>query len=100
MVHRLMSMPSTDVLLFGVNRENQFSQFAPIRRSSRWRGTSCSYYPYKDVLEIGGVRHSSKLRNLVQLLAFQIGREVSLTELGSQLQMSKETVASYMDRLE
>jgi predicted AAA+ superfamily ATPase len=36
----------------------------------------------------------------VRLLAFQIGREVSLTELGSQLQMSRETVASYIDRLE
>jgi len=57
-------------------------------------------YLYKDILEIGGVRHSSKLRNLVRLLAFQIGREVSLTELGSQLQMSKETVAAYIDRLE
>ena len=57
-------------------------------------------YLYKDVLEIGGVRHSNKLRNLVRLLAFQIGHEVSLTELGSQLQMSKETVASYIDRLE
>jgi uncharacterized protein len=57
-------------------------------------------YLYKDVLEIGGVRHSSKLRNLVRLLAFQIGREVSLTELGGRLQMSKETVAAYMDRLE
>jgi hypothetical protein len=57
-------------------------------------------YLYKDVLEIGGVRHSNKLRNLVRLLAFQIGREVSLTELGGQLQMSKDTVASYIDLLE
>ncbi len=57
-------------------------------------------YLYKDVLEIGGVRHSHKLRNLVRLLAFQIGQEVSLTELAGQLQMSKETVASYIDRLE
>ena len=57
-------------------------------------------YLYKDILEIGGVRHSSKLRNLVRLLAFQIGQETSLTELGGQLQMSKETVANYIDRLE
>lgn len=57
-------------------------------------------YLYKDILEIGGVRHSNKLRNLVRLLAFQVGREVSLTELGSQLQMSKDTVAVYIDRLE
>lgn len=57
-------------------------------------------YLYKDILEVGGVRHSNKLRNLVRLLAFQVGREVSLTELGGQLQMSKDTVAAYIDRLE
>lgn len=57
-------------------------------------------YLYKDLLEIGGIRFSSKLRNLVRLLSFQIGHEVSLSELGSQLQMSKETVASYIDLLE
>jgi len=57
-------------------------------------------YLYRDVLEIGGVRHSSKLRSLVRLLAFQVGQEVSLTELGGQLQMSRDTVASYVDLLE
>jgi uncharacterized protein len=57
-------------------------------------------YLYKGVLGIGVVRHSDKIRNLVRLLAFQIGREVSLTELGGQLQISQETVAAYMDRLE
>lgn len=69
------------------------------QRQEYLRNLAASYL-YKDVLEVGGVRHSSKLRHLVRLLAFQIGREVSLTELGSQLQMSKETVASYIDRLE
>ncbi|MBX7236016.1 MAG: ATP-binding protein [Caldilineales bacterium] len=62
--------------------------------------TLAASYLYKDVLEIGGIRHSQQLRNLVRLLAFQIGNEVSLTELGSQLQLSKETVATYIDRLE
>jgi hypothetical protein len=57
-------------------------------------------YLYKDVLEIAHIKHSSKLRNLLKLLAFQIGHEVSLTELGAQLQMSKDTVASYIDLLE
>jgi predicted AAA+ superfamily ATPase len=59
-----------------------------------------SSYLYKDVLEIGDVRHSQKLRNLVSLLAYQIGSEVSTTELGAQLQMSGETVARYIDLLE
>jgi len=76
-----------------------FALVGDAQRREYLQNLSASYL-YKDVLEIGGVRHSSKLRNLVRLLAFQIGQEVSLTELGSQLQMSKDTVASYIDRLE
>jgi hypothetical protein len=76
-----------------------FSSAGDTRRREYLQNLSASYL-YKDVLEIGGVRNSSRLRNLVRLLAFQVGREVSLTELGSQLQMGKETVASYIDRLE
>ncbi len=57
-------------------------------------------YLYKDILEIANIRHSSKLRDLLKLLAFQIGQEVSLTELGAQLGMSRETVNSYIDLLE
>lgn len=55
---------------------------------------------YKDILEMGAIRNSDKLRRLLRLLAFQIGQEVSLTELGTQLEMSKNTVASYIDLLE
>ncbi|MEM7112245.1 MAG: ATP-binding protein [Chloroflexota bacterium] len=57
-------------------------------------------YLYKDILEISNIRHSSKINNLLKLLAFQIGQEVSLNELGTQLGMSKDTVASYLDLLE
>jgi predicted AAA+ superfamily ATPase len=59
-----------------------------------------SSYLYKDILEIGRIRHSSKLRDLLKLLAFQIGQEISLNELGTQLGMSKDTVAGYIDLLE
>lgn len=76
-----------------------FSMAGDMQRREYLQNLTASYL-YKDVLEIGGIRHSSKLRNLVRLLAFQIGHEVSLSELGSQLQMSKETVASYIDLLE
>ena len=37
--------------------------------------------------------------DLLLLIAFQIGQEVSLLELGTQLQMSKNTVANYLDLL-
>ena len=46
------------------------------------------------------IRHSRKLQNLLKLLAFQIGQEVSYNELGAQLAMSKDTVASCIDLLE
>jgi uncharacterized protein len=88
----------SDRLVYGSYPE-LFSMAGDEQRSELLQNLAASYL-YKDVLEIGGVRHSSKLRNLVRVLAFQIGQEVSLTELGSQLQMSKDTVASYIDRLE
>lgn len=57
-------------------------------------------YLYKDVLELDGVRHSSKISRLLQLMAFQVGKEVSYTELGASLGMSKNTIERYLDLLE
>ncbi|MBK5275336.1 MAG: ATP-binding protein [Desulfuromonadales bacterium] len=59
-----------------------------------------SSYLYKDILELEGIRHSAKIGKLLQLLAFQIGKEVSYTELGTALGMSKNTVDHYLDLLE
>lgn len=59
-----------------------------------------SSYLFKDILQLEGIRHADKLQRLVQLLAFQIGNEVSLAELGRQLGMSKNTVERYLDLLE
>ena len=59
-----------------------------------------SSYLYKDILELSNIRHSRKLADLLRLLAFQIGSQVSLNELGGSLQMSKETIASYIELLE
>jgi len=59
-----------------------------------------SSYLFKDILQLEGIRHAHKLERLVQLLAFQIGKEVSLAELGRQLGMSKNTVERYLDLLE
>jgi predicted AAA+ superfamily ATPase len=59
-----------------------------------------SSYLYKDILEMDGVRHSAKIGRLLQLIAFQIGKEVSCAELAGQLGMSKNTVERYLDLLE
>ncbi|MDO8550183.1 MAG: ATP-binding protein [Ignavibacteria bacterium] len=57
-------------------------------------------YLYKDILELSGIKNSRKIRDLLKLLAFQIGNQVSLAEIGNQLDMSKDTVARYIDLLE
>ena len=59
-----------------------------------------SSYLFQDVLQVEGIRHSDRLLRLVQLVAHQIGAEVSLNELGTQLGMSKNTVNRYLDLLE
>lgn len=57
-------------------------------------------YLYKDILEFGDIRNSAKIRDLLKLLAFQIGSQVSLTELASSLELSRNTVDRYIDLLE
>ncbi len=70
------------------------------RERERYLKEIVSSYLYKDILELDGIRHADKLVRLLQLLAFQIGGEVSFTELGTQLGISKNTVERYLDLLE
>ena len=62
--------------------------------------TLASDYLYKDILALQSVRNAGKIRDLLKLLAFQVGSQVSLSELARALEMSKETVAHYLDLLE
>lgn len=57
-------------------------------------------YLYKDVLMWKDIRKPQLLDKLLRLLAFQIGSEVSVHELANQLQVSSETVDTYIDLLE
>ncbi len=57
-------------------------------------------YLYRDILEIDGVRKSAKIVDLLRLLAFQIGQEVSVNELAASLALNRQTVEKYLDLLE
>ena len=58
-----------------------------------------SSYLLKDILAYENIKNSQKIFNLLRLVAFQIGGEVSLQELGNQLGISKNTVEKYLDLL-
>lgn len=58
-----------------------------------------SSYLLKDILTFEGIKNADKILNLLKLIAFQIGKEVSLHELGRQLGMHKNTVDKYLDLL-
>lgn len=57
-------------------------------------------YLLKDILELERVKSSKKVLDLLRLLAFQVGNEVSLNELATQLGIDGKTVARYLDLLE
>jgi hypothetical protein len=56
-------------------------------------------YLFKDILVMENLRNADKLADLLKLIAWQLGHEVSLEELGRKLQMSKNTVERYLDLL-
>ena len=56
-------------------------------------------YLLKDILIFEGIKQADKILDLLKLIAFQIGQEVSLQELARQLGISKNTVESYLDLL-
>jgi hypothetical protein len=57
-------------------------------------------YLLKDILAVDGLKNSAKMRDLLRLIAFQVGSEVSYEEIGKQLGMNRITVEKYLDLLE
>lgn len=66
---------------------------------AQYLGDIVNAYLLKDILSIDGLKNSGKMKDLLRLIAFQVGNEVSYDELGKQLGMSKNTVEKYLDLL-
>jgi predicted AAA+ superfamily ATPase len=62
--------------------------------------TLVSQYLYKNVLAVGGIKKPELIVQLLTLLAFQMGNEVSYHELATQLKTSQQTIERYIDLLE
>jgi hypothetical protein len=56
-------------------------------------------YLFRDILEVDNIRNSEKVADLLKLIAFQIGNEVSLNELSGALGIAKQTVERYLGLL-
>lgn len=59
-----------------------------------------SSYLFKDVLNFEGIKKSSVVAKLLQLLALQLGNEVSFSELANRLNINRLTVEKYVNILE
>jgi len=57
-------------------------------------------YLYRDLLEFNEIKKSQKIIDILKNIAFQIGGEVSLQELGNAVSLNMRTVEKYLDLLE
>jgi len=56
-------------------------------------------YLLRDLLSFEGVKNAGVIHHLLRLVAFQAGSEVSMSELSSNLGISRNTVEKYLDLL-
>lgn len=85
-------------LIFGMYPE--LSEYQTLQAKKSYLINLINTYLLKDILAIDGLRGTSKIMDLLKLLAYQIGNEVSPHELGKQLGMSKNTIDKYLDLLQ
>ncbi len=57
-------------------------------------------YIYRDAFALQTIFDDTVMYNLLQLIAFQLGNEVSYNELANTLQISRDTAMRYVDLLE
>jgi predicted AAA+ superfamily ATPase len=87
-----------EMLIFGMYPEVYLTKAHPDKRDLLNEiGES---YLFKDVLMLGNVKYTVKIRDLLRLLAYQVGSEVSVHELTKQLGLNRDTVERYIDLLE
>jgi len=69
------------------------------REKQKYLKELVNLYLLKDILTFETIRNSNKILDLLRLVAFQVGSEVSIPELSKSLQVSRNTVDKYLDLL-
>ena len=57
-------------------------------------------YLFRDILSFERIKHPQLLLDMLRLLAFQVGSEVSVNELSNKLNIDNKTVKKYLELLE
>ncbi len=57
-------------------------------------------YLLRDILALDGIKNASKMHDLLRLIAYQVGQEVSYDEIAKQIGVSRNTVERYLDLLQ
>jgi predicted AAA+ superfamily ATPase len=58
-----------------------------------------SSYLLKDILALDNIKNSSKILNILRLLSYQVGMQVSVLEIANKTGLNKGTVDRYLDLL-
>ena len=86
-----------DRLIFGSYPE--LFQLSTIAEKTQYLTELVKSYLLKDILMYENIQNSTKLFDLLKLIALQVGSEVSIDELSRNLGISKNTVDRYLDLL-
>jgi predicted AAA+ superfamily ATPase len=70
------------------------------KKKERYLREITQAYLYKDILALANIRYPEKLRQILKLLAWQVGNLVSVNELAKTLQINRDAVTNYLDLLE
>jgi predicted AAA+ superfamily ATPase len=77
----------------------ELQQYAGWDRKVKYLERLVASYLIRDILAFERLKKPDKIISLLRLIAFQIGGEVSLPELGTKLGIDKNTVERYLDLL-
>lgn len=85
-------------LIFGSYPE--LWQLSSLKLKQKYLQELVDSYLLKDILAYEGIRKADKIHDLLRLLAFQLGKEVSTHELANNLTgISRNTIEQYLDLL-
>lgn len=84
-------------LIFGSYPE--LFQLETLTEKAQYLTALINGYLLKDILMYENIQNSNKLLELLKLIAYQVGSEVSIDELSRTIGISKNTVDRYLDLL-